>query len=664
MMPVSSHGPRPMRPVASHDPEPIIVEIDGIGELEFPGDTDPLVIQATVRALTSSPPTAGATPVRQWTGLQGAIEPTPPTAPAEKGWFDRATGPEDFPVYNLAKGAWNVVTEIPAGVKQLVTDPVGSVQMMGEAQGRLGVESKEAFDQGDYVKAVRKGVNYLLPVVGPLIDPSADKMLDGKVMEGTGEVLTNALLLGTPFAPKGAKTRPPRMAGPANPKEAAAVAFAKQEGIPLDAATATGNPFLRKVQKKVESSYGGSGAADELRTAQADHLARVGSEQAAKAGPHATNPVAAGESVRNALTKRVQDLHVKAEGSYNVIRAMEQAYEKALPKDAATRSRMDVTQRTPLAVDITEAVKELQPLYTKLKRESELGIPMQGAKGRTLAALDGLMNSPMVASLSVVDGALSDLKAMARGADMPELRSSGQASAAHAVTKLDAHVRMAAAKAGPNVLKALEEGRAATRHKYAVADVMDLLSGEPGQVFRQLTQSKDVGLARLKAVEKFAPRELQNVGRAFLEDAIQHATSEGRFMHTDRLWANWQKLGGETKGKLFSKRQIQDLDNFFLIAKRIKENPNPSGTATIPRLTVAEALAGIPALALSRMLLTPQGVKFLTSARVAGHFSSPLTRTFALGQLSRAAQSAGVPMDAIPALAESPEAARPKAQRR
>lgn len=44
-MPASSHGPAPA--------EPIIVEIDGIGELEFPSDTDLSVIQAKVKELTT-----------------------------------------------------------------------------------------------------------------------------------------------------------------------------------------------------------------------------------------------------------------------------------------------------------------------------------------------------------------------------------------------------------------------------------------------------------------------------------------------------------------------------------------------------------------------------------------------------------------------------------
>lgn len=48
MMPMSSHGPAA--------PEPIIVEVEGIGELEFPGDTDPSVIHAKVKELTSGVP--------------------------------------------------------------------------------------------------------------------------------------------------------------------------------------------------------------------------------------------------------------------------------------------------------------------------------------------------------------------------------------------------------------------------------------------------------------------------------------------------------------------------------------------------------------------------------------------------------------------------------
>lgn len=562
--------------------------------------------------------------------------------PKPRTLLSRST-PEDFPVLNLAKGAWNAVKEIPAGVKQMVTDPVGTVQMMGEAQGNLGVQAKEAFDRGDYFRSAVKGAEYLIPVLGPMMSASGDKMEQGKIAEGIGELATNTALMAYGGRPRATTTitKPPRMAGPANAKEAAAVAFAKQEGIPLDAATATGSQMLRKVQKKVESTYGGSGTADELRTAQGEHLTRVGTEQAVKAAPNATNPVAAGEGVRAALTRVIQNAHTSANTAY-------------------TRFRQGTQGVT---MDTTAAKQQLRPVYERLMRESEIA-PPQGAKAKAIVALDRFMNSPDIAPIGDVDAALSDFKALARGAEMPELRNQGQGIAANAVTRLDGELRARAAQAGPDTLKALEEGRAATRQKYAVADVLDMLSAEPGQVFRQLTQNKDVGLERLKAVEKFAPKELPNVGRAFLEDAMQQATAEGGFMHADRLWANWQKLGGETKRKLYSKQQIRDLDHYFLIAKRIKENPNPSGTATIPKLNMAELLAYFPAKGLSKMLMTPNGVKWLTEARIVSKSQSPATRALAISNITKAAQSAGVPLDMIPALTGEPETPTPSGIRR
>ena len=579
---------------------------------------------------------------------------TPPAespSPAPRGMFSRST-PEDFPVVNVAKGVWNIASVIPEAIKQAVTDPIGTVQGIGAEHQRVFEEAKAAYAKGDYLTAARKGINYMALGVGPSIDASTDKMMRGDIAEGMGEVATTAGLTAVGFRPRGAPvTKPPILKGPANAKDAAAVAFARQRGVPLDVGTATGSQFAKNVQKKVASSYGGANTAEALQTSQAQHLTRVGGELADATAAKPTNPVAAGESVRASLTKQIQDLHVKASGAYEVLREMEQAQANGLPTNPKVLATMDATARTPLAVDITAAVKQLQPLYRQLKRESELGIPMHGAKGRTLAALDGLMNSPNVAPLSVVDAALSDLKALARGADIPELRTSGQATAAQAVQALDAQVRAAAAKAGPNILQALEEGRAATKQKYVTADVLDLLSGEPGQVFRQLTQSKDVGLERLRAVQKLAPKEMPTVARAYIEDLMDVATQEGGFGHADKLWADWNKLGAQTKATLFSKAQMSDLDNFFLVAKRIKENPNPSGTAQVMNAT--NVLMGIPSWAVAKMLLTPGGSKALTTARLASRNPSKATQALAVAQITKAAQSAGIPLDAIPALGET-----------
>lgn len=583
---------------------------------------------------------------------------TEPQPPAPRGWFSPTQGPEDFPVYNMAKGAVKAVASIPGALYHTVTDPVGTVKAIGQAQGDLATQAKAAYGKGDYLRAAVKGAEYLLPVVGPMMSASGDKMERGDVAEGIGELATNAYLTMSPFAPKGVKTKPSLMAAPENAKDAAAVRFARQEGVPLDLGTATGNQVVKNAQKRVGNTIAGDAPASALQQSQADQLTRVGTKLSEQAGPTPHTPYTAGESIRAAITKGIEQDHAAADTAYSKIKALEQKQAAAIAKiPASVQATMDATRRTPLAVDVSAAMKEMLPLYNQLKRESELGIPMQGAKGRTLAALDGLMNGPSVASLSTVDAALSDLKAMSRGADMAELRTSGQATAAQAVQKLDAQVRAAAAKAGPDVLAALNEGRAATKAKYVKADVLDMLSGEPGQVYRQLTQNKDSGVEKLRAVQQVAPKELPNIARAYLEDLMQTATQEGGFGHADKLWSEWNKLGPEAKKRLFpDKGHVEALDNFFLLAKRIKENPNPSGTAQVlnaPKLNFMEALAYVPAKAMAQMLFNPKAVNYLTQARMVGRAPSRAAQAAAMANLTKAAQSAGLSLDAMPAFAET-----------
>lgn len=554
-------------------------------------------------------------------------------------------------VGDVLKGGWNVVKEIPGALYNMATDmapfdeggnlkaPLGeTAAALLQAQGAVGQQAKEAFDRGDYLTATRKGVNYLIPILGPALDASSDKMMQGDVAEGVGEVLTNTALTVGPFAPRsGPVTKPPRLSGPANAREAAAVDFAKQRSVPLDAGTATGSNFVKTVQEKAANTYGGARTAEALQGQQADALARVSGDLMTDAAPAATTPVAAGEGIRTALTKGIQDAHGRANTAYTKVRQGTQG----------------------VTMDLAPFKQTLKPIYERLMRENAIA-PLQGGKAKALVALDRIMTGPDVELLSVVDASLSDLKALARGAEMPELRNQGQGIAARAVQDLDTRVRATAAQAGADILTALEEGRAATKQKYATADVLDMLSGEPGQVFRQLTQNKDVGLERLKAVQRLAPKELPNIGRAFLEDLFQQATSEGGWAHADRLWANWQKLGAETKRTLFPKQgQIEALDNFFLLQKRLKEVKNPSGTAKM--MTATNLLSGLPGWALSKMLMTPQGVRWLTDARVVSQNPSPAATSVAIANITKAAQSAGVPLEAIPAIGE--ESPTPPAQR-
>jgi hypothetical protein len=308
-------------------------------------------------------------------------------------------------------------------------------------------------------------------------------------------------------------------------------------------------------------------------------------------------------------------------------------------------------QGMAMPVDLRRAKTQLTPLYDRLMREREIVGTLQGEKARVVTALDRLMTAPDDAPLSIVDAALSDLKALAR-ADVPELRSSGQGAAAAAVRSLDADVRNAAAKAGPEALQALEAGRTATKAKYATAEVLDALREEPVGAYRQATAPRDAGVRLLRELQRTAPAELPKVGRAVLEDLLTTATAEGGFNRAQGLQAKWQQLGSQTKLLLYrDPLLIKDLDRFFLLAKKAAENPNPSGTA----LTMAKGgeltlLWTNPATGAATSLGAAALAKLLHSRRVVGALNRGLlipigakgAATATIAELVAAARDAGV----------------------
>lgn len=745
-----------------------------------------------------------------------------PTAQESRGWLSPTRGAEDFPVYNMVKGAAKAVAAIPGAVYDLATDVAPydeqgrfkfplerTVRGIVESSKHVGGQAVDAYRKGDYFRAAVKGVE-AFPVFGPMLSAAGDKMEGGNVAEGIGELAMNAYLMASPLAPKTTKggVVGPVLKGTSNAKDAAAIKFAQQHGVTVDAGTATGSNFIKTVQEKAANNFGGYRTAESMKQAQAEQLTKLGGKMAENTGEPVTNPLAAGESVRNNLQNQIRLLHERASTEYGKLRQLEgaapeemvvqaaprtaakglppeksfllrwladdlnempyqkggstpkarrQAYETLDPEEAQalrfnpsvagtptqemfhamglkgsraeiaakidkvlsgkasdpkldqlsaamseawdgskfdfdlvsdnTLNELGVRRRdlkspitlpdysapgahvffpehatnTPsmgrgvmesqkLSVPIVSAKPMLRQALEPLLKKRELTGSLMGSEGRAAVALDALVNGPDYAPLSVVDSALSDIKAMARGADMPELRTPGQSIAARVVQVLDGQVRARARAAGPDVLSALENGRAATKQKHAVSDALDMLSGEPGQVFEQLTRDKDLGIERLRAVQRVAPEEVPKLGRAFIEDLMKRATAEGGFANTGSLWADWQRLGSETKRAMFPKKgQVADLDNFFLLSKRLGEVKNPSGTARVAG--ALDVLTAVPSWALAKMLMTPGGVKALTTAHVASRSLAPSARVLALSNLTKAAQSAGVSLDAIPAFA-------------
>lgn len=577
---------------------------------------------------------------------------TPPVTSAQMGasapsFSDQAMG--------FVRGAWNVVNPVnavKAGVAA-VNDPLGTIKQVGAAQGQLGQDAIEAFKKGDLPRAARKGINWMLPVVGPAIDAAADKFEQGQYGEGAGESMALGATLYAPKTLMGRSASIPSQSR-VNPTTQAAVQWGESRGIPIDAATATDSRFVRAAQQRASNSMGGAGVAERFKGAQEQAFAREGGLLADSVHPRTVSPEQAGRGVIDAVEGNVRKHHGDADAAYARLRALEQQQAQRISQSGGVQAPPGATfaesgaQRVftdvPLAVDVQATKAALKPLYDSLLRESQL-TTLQGGKARTLVALDRLMTGPDIAPLSQVDAALSDLKAMARTDGMPELRTPGQASAAEAVKQLDAQVISAAKRGGQPVIQALNEGRSATVSKYRSGEVLKQLRDEPVQVFQQATWRNDAGIERLREIAREAPGEMPKVGRAYLDSLMDVATAEGGFGRAQGLWGRWQSLGPATKAMLFPDAALRrELNNFFLLAKKAAENPNPSGTATV--LTVLNA-ASIPATyGLSRLFHSPAGVRMLTrglSIPIGNKAASAAWQAEIANLIGRESQAAGLP---------------------
>jgi hypothetical protein len=517
------------------------------------------------------------------------------------------------------------------GVVQAVTHPVDTYHAAVDASAQQFGKAREAYQQGRYSEAVGHGVAGALPVIGPAAADVGEQIGRGDVAGGLG----GATGLLAPFAagPAVSAARgalPARAAAVVNPT----VEFARARGIPLDAATVSNNFAVKGVQALADRSVAGDPIATTAKAAQAAAMERVSGELADAAHGTPITAEQAGTSLRDALVDKAKAHNATATDAYDTLRAIE--------------------QHTPMPVALAPQKAALKPLYDSLKRQAEL-VPLQGDKGRALVALDRLMTGPNVASLSDVDAALGDLKAMAR-ADIPELRTAGQGAAALAVKQLEAAVQSAAKRGGPKAYDALTKGREATIAKYQVADVLDTLNAEPVKTVKALTAPKDTAIQKLRAVVKEAPGQTPELARAYLEDLLD----------APQKVADWRKLGPETKATLFpAQGQVEALNRFFELTDRIsKTNVNPSGSGYMAALGAQGAMlwtmphVAVPmqigAAALSKLMRSPAAIDALTQGLRLPASAPAGARTLVTARLLKAAAQAGVNLDqtALPLAAQ------------
>lgn len=297
-------------------------------------------------------------------------------------------------------------------------------------------------------------------------------------------------------------------------------------------------------------------------------------------------------------------------------------------------------------VHLGPAQRALKPLYDLLVRQRELTGSLMGDSGRALVALDRLMSAPEYESLSVVDQALGDLKTFAR-TSLPELRTKGQGVAAQAIKALETQVRAKAEAIG--AWPALEEGRKATIERAGARDILSKMDGREGvALFDELVAPKDRNAGQLREMLARTPDVAPKVARAWLDRQMDRAMSTGRFDHAATLWNEWERMEKETKRVLFpDPNHRADVGRFFLLAKRLADNPNPSGTAHVNNVfNVASQVVTYP---LAKLLYTPEGARalarFMTKSDAAKSAAPPLRvqrQRAALAELATATRAAGL----------------------
>lgn len=586
---------------------------------------------------------AGWTPIDEpkgWTPVSTAAPPFDAGDTGGVAGFAREFWKRTNPLETI-KGLVHAAGDIPGTVKHLISaDPAFLTQ------------AEEAAKKGDYTTALRKVLSYASMGLGHELDTQADLMQQGRYAEGAGAMAgTAANALAPEAAGKLIGGRViPAIAANTDPAVVRAVEAGKAAGVPIDAATASGNKFVQFAQKTADESLLGSVIGSRAQAAQQSGLATMGEQIAAKANRGAVTADQAGEAAQAGVRDTLHGHRVAADTAYAKLRAIEAQPENLRtiePPPALGTDPRGAVQKVPMAVDLTAVKTAMQPIHARLAEQNAI-VPLSSLtkEGQAFVTLDRLLKGPDVAPLSVADAALSDLKTMAR-AKNPDLRTAGQGIAAKATQELHRAVMDAATAAGPDAVAALNEGRTATIAKASAADVLKKLSGategrSPVEAFRAITRDADASVGRLKDVLTTAPASKPLIGRAVLDGVIDSPT-----VTPGRALTDWQKIGPDTKALLYTPEHIRAVDDFLLLRKKIAENPNPSGSGLTllkggelvlrnPELTI-----GLPVL--SALVHSPIGARLLTQGfRLPSQ--SAIARSAWAAQVLKAADAAGIAM--------------------
>jgi hypothetical protein len=429
-----------------------------------------------------------------------------------------------------------------------------------------------------------------------------------------------------------------------DPVKQVAMDWAEKHGIRLSTGQRTGNQMVTKMERGLENTFGSSGRTQDFFQGQAGELEAAGRGLVNRTQPGASlNPFEAGEKLSQRVQSVIADAKANADTLYSDVRSQYAANSHTVQVGVKTSPvlgpngqpiQTPVMKTFELPVDVKAAKARLTPLF------EELNVTMPEAKRQMspgFQALKQIIEGPDVMDAVTADRNLSALKSLARGGNNQYLNSRSQGLAKVAIGQISADFDAALNAANPTILPKLQQARTFVKNQHTVAEILNALPDEPAALYQRVTSAGDRTYTDLAFLNRIAPGEMRQVGRTYLEGLFQKATNEGGFNRAAGVMADWNKLGPKTKSLLFGNQaNVSELNKFFLAAKQLTQDPNPSGTGKListlgilgagidafrtegtlqdkaERFGVDVISLGATSNLLSRLLLTPGGAKLLT----------------------------------------------------
>lgn len=515
------------------------------------------------------------------------------------------------------------------------------------AQGHQGDLMQQAASQGNNTEAVMRGVAAGVPVVGPMAADMYDKTQAGRGAEAATDLATQAffgkLLEGG--------TSSPIVKNLNNPVSEAALQELENSGIPMTAGQRQGNTAVQRIEQQIPTSN--------AQRFYNDQQAALGQEMQSRVNtlsPTQTNEYGAGQGIQDRLAKTINAGKAEADQRYDSVRQQVAANPQSVqtgmtagqgpqptgvldaqgnPVMSAAVPGQPIMSTMNSPVDLQPFQQSMRPIWDEINATMPEGKKLYSG---AYTSLKDIMDRDMADGTNryidpmAFDKKLGALKALTRDGGSSLLSNQTQGLAKQLIGNGEQGLEQGL---GPQSYQMLQFARRKVTDYYATQHQLSDLPSEPAAAYSQLTRGGDKVVDQLRTLQQVAPKEVQTMGRTYLQGLVDKATKDGGFDRTAGVTADWNRMGPETKTLLFGKDFSADMDKFLLGAKKVRTDYNPSGTAKAvaalgPLAGVAgaayETITGNPGAgaaiaggvagthALSSVLFTPGGIKALTSA--------------------------------------------------